>query len=100
VGLEHVVQPCRPSPFFQRGDHEVKLETWLITGASSGFGLAFAEHAVEQEHNVVATARRVAQMDSLRALALDRVLTCELDVTQASAGRNCSRTGVRALRFS
>jgi len=64
------------------------LKTWFITGASSGFGHAFSEHAIEKGHNVVATARRVAQLDSLRALAPDRVLTCELDVTQPQQVEN------------
>jgi NAD(P)-dependent dehydrogenase (short-subunit alcohol dehydrogenase family) len=35
-------------------------KTWFITGASSGFGRAFAEHALAQGHNVVATARQVS----------------------------------------
>jgi short-subunit dehydrogenase len=34
-------------------------ETWFITGASSGFGRAFAEHALGRGYNVVATARSI-----------------------------------------
>ena len=30
------------------------LQTWFITGTSSGFGRAFAEHAIARGHNVVA----------------------------------------------
>ncbi|MFS2163924.1 oxidoreductase [Variovorax sp. Varisp62] len=50
-------------------------QTWFITGAASGFGHAFAEHALAQGHNVVATAREAA----------DRVLATPLDVDVAGA---------------
>jgi NAD(P)-dependent dehydrogenase (short-subunit alcohol dehydrogenase family) len=56
-------------------------QTWFITGASSGFGRAFAEHALAQGHNVVATARRLEPLQELAALAPDRVLAVSLDVT-------------------
>jgi NAD(P)-dependent dehydrogenase (short-subunit alcohol dehydrogenase family) len=57
-------------------------KTWFITGASSGFGRAFAEHALAQGHNVVATARNIAALDRLAAGAPDRVLAVALDVTR------------------
>jgi NAD(P)-dependent dehydrogenase (short-subunit alcohol dehydrogenase family) len=57
-------------------------KTWFITGASSGFGRAFAEHALAQGHNVVATARRVSALDALAATVLDRVMAVALDVTR------------------
>jgi len=56
-------------------------KTWFITGASSGFGRAFAEHALAQGHNVVATARRLEPLQELAAQAPDRVLALSLDVT-------------------
>jgi NAD(P)-dependent dehydrogenase (short-subunit alcohol dehydrogenase family) len=56
-------------------------KTWFITGASSGFGRAFAEHALTQGHNVVATARNLAALDGLAHRAPERVLTLALDVT-------------------
>ena len=56
-------------------------KTWFITGASSGFGRAFADYALAQGHNVVATARRTAPLDELAAQAPDRVLVLSLDVT-------------------
>jgi len=56
-------------------------KTWFITGTSSGFGQAFAEHALAQGHNVVATARRVETLAGLVAKAPDRVLALKLDVT-------------------
>jgi NAD(P)-dependent dehydrogenase (short-subunit alcohol dehydrogenase family) len=57
-------------------------ETWFITGASSGFGRAFAEHALAEGHNVVAAARNTASLDTLLAIAPDRVLAVALDVTR------------------
>jgi NAD(P)-dependent dehydrogenase (short-subunit alcohol dehydrogenase family) len=59
-------------------------KTWFITGASSGFGTAFAEHALERGDNVVATARNVSKLEALVARAPDRVLAVTLDVTNAS----------------
>lgn len=59
-------------------------KTWFITGASSGFGTAFAEYALERGDNVVATARSVAKLDALVARAPDRVLAVKLDVTKAA----------------
>ena len=58
-----------------------QTQTWFITGASSGFGRAFASHALAQGHNVVATARNTAKLADLAASAPDRVLIQALDVT-------------------
>ena len=55
--------------------------TWFITGASSGFGLAFAEFALAQGYNVVATARTPARLAELAASHPERVLVLPLDVT-------------------
>ena len=54
--------------------------TWFITGASSGFGLAFASYALTQDYNVVATARNVTKLADLKARAPGRVLTPPVDV--------------------
>ncbi|MDL2404242.1 oxidoreductase [Rhizobium calliandrae] len=59
--------------------------TWFITGASSGFGLAFARHALSKGYNVVATARTRGKLQSLRPESGDRLLTVELDVKRAGA---------------
>ncbi|HEV8696004.1 MAG TPA: oxidoreductase [Lysobacter sp.] len=57
-------------------------QTWFITGASSGFGRAFALRALAQGLNVVVTARDAARLASLTAQAPDRVLPLTLDVDQ------------------
>ncbi len=57
-------------------------KTWFITGASSGFGRAFAEHALARGHNVVATARRMDALEEIAAQAPERVLSLALDVTR------------------
>jgi NAD(P)-dependent dehydrogenase (short-subunit alcohol dehydrogenase family) len=59
-------------------------KTWLITGASSGFGTAFAHFAIARGDNLVATARTVAKLEALVARAPHRVLAQKLDVTNAS----------------
>jgi NAD(P)-dependent dehydrogenase (short-subunit alcohol dehydrogenase family) len=53
---------------------------WLITGASSGFGLAIAEAALERGDRVMATSRNV---ESIELEAGDRVALVPLDVTDA-----------------
>lgn len=57
---------------------------WFITGASSGFGRALAQHALDRGYRVVATARSVAKLADLAAAAPDRVLLQPLDVTSAA----------------
>ncbi|WP_158803460.1 MULTISPECIES: oxidoreductase [unclassified Acidisoma] len=57
-------------------------KTWFITGTSSGFGRAFAEHALAQGYNVVATARQVSTLEALANSAPDRVMAVPLDVTR------------------
>lgn len=57
------------------------IKTWFVTGASSGFGRAFCEHALEQGYNVVATARRIVALEALVSRASQRVLSLAVDVT-------------------
>lgn len=54
---------------------------WLITGASSGFGSAIAEAALERGDRVVAASRSV---ESIELEADDRVAVFPLDVTDAA----------------
>ena len=59
--------------------------TWIITGASSGFGNALAEAVIARGEQVVAVARRKKALDRLAAQAPERVLVLSLDVTDAAA---------------
>lgn len=58
-------------------------KVWFITGAASGFGRAFAEHALSRGHRVVATARNAERLMDLTAKAPDRVIALTLDVARA-----------------
>jgi NAD(P)-dependent dehydrogenase (short-subunit alcohol dehydrogenase family) len=54
---------------------------WLITGASSGFGLAIAQAALERGDSVMATSRSV---ESIKLEEGDRVGRFALDVISAA----------------
>jgi NAD(P)-dependent dehydrogenase (short-subunit alcohol dehydrogenase family) len=56
------------------------MKTWLITGASSGLGLALAEAALEAGEQVVGTARRADRFDALSARFGDRIVAVQHDV--------------------
>jgi NAD(P)-dependent dehydrogenase (short-subunit alcohol dehydrogenase family) len=72
----------------------MKTPTWFITGASSGFGMAFARYALLRGYNVVATARTPAKLEQIRQLAPNRVLVEKLDVTVAADARNAVAAAV------
>jgi NAD(P)-dependent dehydrogenase (short-subunit alcohol dehydrogenase family) len=62
------------------------MQTWFITGASRGFGLRIAKLALEQGHNVVATARSAETV--INAIGPhDRLLAVPLDVTDEAQCR-------------
>src|SRR5689334_21383725 len=67
----------RPTPM----SSTVSTPVWFITGASSGFGLALAQHALRRGYRVVATARRTTALETFAASAPDRILVHVLDVT-------------------
>ncbi len=61
------------------------MKTWLITGASSGFGQAFANAALEHGDSVVATFRNAAQAKAFEAGAPGAALGLVMDVTDSRA---------------
>ncbi len=73
----------------------IPTATWLITGASSGFGLAFAHYALDRGYNVVATARSLDKLDSLATLAPERILVHKLDVTIPAEAEHAIAAAVR-----
>jgi NAD(P)-dependent dehydrogenase (short-subunit alcohol dehydrogenase family) len=56
---------------------------WLITGGSSGFGLAIARAALEAGDTVIAGARRLGPLNELVAQGAGRFRAVTLDVTDA-----------------
>ncbi|MBB4573235.1 oxidoreductase [Rhizobium lentis] len=58
---------------------------FLITGVSSGFGLAFAQAALEKGHKVVGTVRTDEAAVRFENLAPGRALTVNLDVADVAA---------------
>ena len=59
--------------------------TWLVTGATSGFGDAITRRAVRDGHRVVAVGRRAERLDRLREELGEQVLPHSLDVTDGRA---------------
>ena len=68
--------------------------TWLITGASRGFGRSLAEAVLESGDQVLATARRPEQLADLVTRYGALVRTAALDVTDAEAARAAVATAV------
>jgi NAD(P)-dependent dehydrogenase (short-subunit alcohol dehydrogenase family) len=79
----------------------VAIKTWFVTGASSGFGRAVCEHALERGYNVVATVTlppRKRSCHVLRSgfwLALDVTDTFHVGMPVGQARR---AMGLRFLR--
>ncbi len=63
-------------------------QTWFITGASAGFGRAFAEHALEQGYNVAVAARRQEKLAEIEAIDPQRVLALTADVMKPDQVRS------------
>ncbi|MES2109520.1 MAG: oxidoreductase [Bacteroidota bacterium] len=61
-----------------------KTNVWFITGASSGFGKAFAEYAISQGYHVVVTARRTDKLEEIKAIAPAQVEAVKMDVNNDS----------------
>ncbi|MFW6725297.1 oxidoreductase [Streptomyces sp. MAR4 CNY-716] len=71
--------------------------TWLITGASRGFGRALAEAVLAAGDRLVATARRPGQLAELVSRYGDRVVPVALDVTDVAAAQRAVQSGVDAF---
>nr|WP_272919005.1 SDR family NAD(P)-dependent oxidoreductase [Streptomyces sp. SID4985] len=68
------------------------VHTWFITGGTpGGFGMAYADAALERGDNVVLTARRPKLLDDWADRHSDRVLVLPLDVTDAGQVRDAVR---------
>ncbi len=61
------------------------MKTILVTGATSGFGAAFARRFIKDGHRVIATGRRGERLEKLATELGDRLLTAKLDVTDSGA---------------
>jgi len=61
------------------------MKTILVTGATAGFGAAFARRFVKDGHRVIATGRRVERLAALAAELGDKLLPFPLDVTDKAA---------------
>ncbi|WP_065382845.1 SDR family NAD(P)-dependent oxidoreductase [Hyphomonas sp. ND6WE1B] len=61
------------------------MSTWLITGAGNGLGRTIAEVVLGAGHQVVATARKPSQLDSLVETFGRAIAVAELDVTDEEA---------------
>ena len=69
----------------ENGKMKSENRVWFVTGASSGFGRALAEAAIDQGDRVVVAARREAALAEIAARAPSRVLALPLDVTDGNA---------------
>ena len=61
--------------------------TWLITGASGGFGRELTEQLLARGDRVAATLRRPERLETLAATYRDRLWVRELDVTDTARMR-------------
>jgi 3-hydroxy acid dehydrogenase/malonic semialdehyde reductase len=60
-------------------------QTILVTGATAGFGAAFARRFVKDGHRVIATGRRTERLEGLAKELGEALLAVPLDVTDAAA---------------
>src|SRR6202012_4916689 len=72
-------------------------QVWLITGSSRGLGRALAEAVLADGHQLVATARKPAELADLVDRYGDQVRSVGLDVTDANAAKNAIAAAVEAF---
>ncbi len=61
------------------------MKTILVTGATAGFGAAFAHRFIKDGHRVIATGRRVERLEALQAELGEKLYIAALDVTDKDA---------------
>ncbi len=61
------------------------MKTILVTGATAGFGTAFARRFIKDGHRVIATGRRVERLEALKAELGANLHIAALDVTDKDA---------------
>ena len=61
------------------------MKTILVTGATAGFGVAFARRFIKDGHRVIATGRREDRLAELQRELGDKMHIAKLDVTDAEA---------------
>ncbi len=64
------------------------MKTILVTGATAGFGAAFARRFIKDGHRVIATGRRVERLEALKAELGEHLHIAALDVTDKAAIAN------------
>ncbi|VTR51343.1 SDR family NAD(P)-dependent oxidoreductase [Sphingobacterium thalpophilum] len=69
-------------------ENKQKEKVWFITGSSRGFGKIWTEAALKRGDKVVATARNINSIATLKEKYGDQVLILEVDVTNASQVQN------------
>jgi NAD(P)-dependent dehydrogenase (short-subunit alcohol dehydrogenase family) len=72
-------------------------KVFLITGSSRGLGRAFAEAALAAGNQVVATARKAPDLDSLKDQYGRQVLSLPLDVTNETQARDAIRMAIETF---
>ncbi|WP_440555974.1 SDR family NAD(P)-dependent oxidoreductase [Streptomyces sp. SCPE 10] len=72
-------------------------KVWFVTGSSRGLGRAVVEAALEAGDQVIATARKPAQLDDLVARHGDRIRPIALDVTDHENVLQAVRQGAEAF---
>jgi NAD(P)-dependent dehydrogenase (short-subunit alcohol dehydrogenase family) len=67
---------------------DTRSMTWLVSGASRGFGRELTEQLLARGHRVAATLRRPEQLDGLASRHQDRLWVRALDVTDTAQLRS------------